>query len=164
MALSTTKDCDRTLGSELISLFESDPKWFLIYLDCGFTDLKEFFRGLNSRALNAGICEQAAVSIASGMALSGLRPIVYGIASFLVFRAFEQIRLDLVDQRANVKLIGIGAGEYFKHLGVSHITGMQDQLALSAINMPCYRYGSEAQYDGFDPWHCFPGPAYLRVT
>lgn len=98
------------------------------------------------------------------MAIDGLRPVVYGIASFLCFRALEQIRLDLVAQNVPVKLIGIGAGRYFQHLGISHTTDYDDRIVLSAIKMLCFDYGTVERFNGFEAWAWHKGPAYLRVT
>lgn len=151
------------LGDQLAAAFRKDDKFYLIYLDCGFLDLVDFTHGdLKKRAINIGICEQAAVSIAAGMAIEGLKPIVFGIASFLVFRAYEQIRLDLVHQWLPVKLVGVGSGDYFQHLGKSHVTGYDDRIALSVVGLVCFDYDSKDRYNGFKSWLEFNGPAYLR--
>ena len=47
------------------------------------------------RFYNIGICEQSMVSVASGMAIEGMKPIIHTIAPFLVERAYEQIKVDL---------------------------------------------------------------------
>ena len=43
------------------------------------------------------------ISVASGLALEGLKPWVYTITPFLIERPFEQIKLDINQQKANVK-------------------------------------------------------------
>ncbi len=55
---------------------------------------------------NLGLCEQSMISVASGMALEGLKPYVYTITPFLIERPFEQIKIDIDQQNVNVKLIG----------------------------------------------------------
>jgi len=101
--------------------------------------------------------EQATVGIASGMAQAGLKPIIYSIASFVVFRAFEQIRIDIVQQNRNVKIIGNGTGDFFKGLGECHCTYNEDVTVLRAIGMPVY------EADQFDSWLESKEGGYIRV-
>jgi transketolase len=56
--------------------------------------------------INIGLCEQATVSLAAGMAMRGLRPVVYTIMPFILERAFEQIKLDVNQMRQPVGLVG----------------------------------------------------------
>jgi len=90
----------------LRELMRKDPKIHLLSMDAGentFLNLKNEFP---SKYLNTGVSEQAIVGMASGMALEGLKPYVYSITPFILERPFEQVKLDLVEQKANVKLVG----------------------------------------------------------
>ena len=81
-------------------------------------DNRDIFRKKHSdRFFNLGICEQSLIGTASGMSLEGLKPWVYTITPFLIERPFEQIKLDINQQRANVKLVGFAD---YPNLGPTH--------------------------------------------
>lgn len=139
---------------KLLPEFRRDKRYILLIVDCGFAITEGF-----ENKINMGVREQATISIAAGMAMGGLKPVVYSIAAFLIFRALEQIRLDLVKQNIPVKLIGYGAGnETFAHLGYSHTTGSEDAEIAQAIGLPVFSAPE------FSSWLHHPGPAYLRLT
>ena len=93
-------------GSFIADLAKRDKSVVLISLDAGSEAFARIQRENPSQYLNLGVTEQAAIGVASGMALEGLRPYVFTIAPFLLERPFEQVKLDIVQQRANVKLVG----------------------------------------------------------
>lgn len=76
------------------------------------------FRNLpKGRVWDVGIAEQTQVGVAAGMAIEGKKPVVYGIDSFLVRRAYEQIWLDFFKQRMVGLFIGLHG---YERLGPSH--------------------------------------------
>lgn len=60
------------------------------------------------------------VTAAAGMASCGKIPFAYTIGSFLAYRSYEFIRLDVCLQKLNVKIVGIGAGVTYGYLGPTH--------------------------------------------
>ena len=62
--------------------------------DISVFGLREFRKNYPERFYNIGICEQSMMSMASGMALAGLIPVVHSIAPFVTERCFEQIKDD----------------------------------------------------------------------
>jgi len=96
----------REFGKVLVEIAEKDKRVILIVGDFGYGVFDEFVRKFPDRFFNFGICEQSMIGAASGMALEGLKPYVYTITPFLIERPFEQIKLDIDQQKANVKLVG----------------------------------------------------------
>ena len=148
----------------LIKLARNDKDIVLITSDMGFSVLEPFFKEFPSRAINCGIAEQNAVSIASGLALLGKKPYVYTIIPFLVERAFEQVKLDVAYMNTNVKLIGIGAGFTYGSAGVTHFA--LEDIALMRVlpNMTicCPGDNNEAEQI-IEQAANYIGPVYIRL-
>ncbi len=107
----------RKFGKIINELAKNDKKIYLIVGDIGYGIFDDFRKNHPNRFLNLGICEQSIIGTASGMALEGLKPWVYTITPFLIERPFEQIKLDINQQRANVKLVGFAD---YPTLGPTH--------------------------------------------
>lgn len=117
----------------LYPIFKKDEKMVLLIGDMGFAVLEEYTQNHSERAFNIGICEQASVSIAAGMQMAGLKPIIYSQIPFLTMRAYEQIRYDICEHNLPVILIGVGADNYFKALGRSHCMDNDDIKLMSIL-------------------------------
>jgi transketolase len=96
----------KEFGKLIAKLAENDDKIILITGDIGHGIFEDFQKKFPDRFLNIGICEQSMISMASGMALEGLKPWVYTITPFLIERPFEQVKLDIDEQNVNVKMVG----------------------------------------------------------
>ena len=107
----------RRFGNIISQLAEKDEKLYVIVGDIGYRVFDEFRDKFPNRFINMGICEQSIISVASGMALEGLKPWIYTITPFLIERPFEQIKLDIDQQNVNVKLVGFAD---YPHLGPTH--------------------------------------------
>ena len=94
-----------------------------------------------NRFINTGVAEQSMIGIAAGMALRGMRPFCYTIATFSLYRPFEIIRVDLCYQKLPVTIIGMGAGLIYSTLGSTHHSMEDIAIASSLPNMqvmaPC---------------------------
>ena len=107
----------RRFGKLINKLADKDDKIILVVGDIGYGIFDDFRNNHPKKFFNLGICEQSLISFASGMALEGLKPWVYTITPFLIERPFEQVKLDIDQQSANVKLVGFAD---YPTLGPSH--------------------------------------------
>lgn len=106
----------RIFGKVIVELGERDKNLILLIGDVEQA-MDEYKARFPDRFFNLGLCEQTMISMAAGMALEGLRPVVYSITPFLLERPYEQIKLD-IDQQ-NVPVILIGYADYPTH-GPTH--------------------------------------------
>lgn len=155
----------KDIVNSIVPYFREDKRFFLLVCDMGFGVIDQLKQEFPGRIINCGIMEQGTVGIAAGMSLSGLIPIVYSIVNFLVFRALEQIRNDVILQGLNVKFIATGVNNYFKFLGPSHCCGTDDIKIMEMINMKVYDpYTSKEPFSEIvDKWINDNGPGYIRV-
>ena len=148
---------------EIYNYFKTDEKMCLLVGDMGFAVLDDFFDNHKNRTFNTGICEQATISMSAGMYLTGLKPIVYSQVPFLVMRAYEQIRYDLNEHNLNVKLIGVGADNYFSTLGRSHCMDSDDVDMIKIFkNFKTYAPTKESLAKDIKNMMAYNGPTYLR--
>ena len=111
----------------------------------GSASMTPFFDTYPEQAVEAGIAEQDAVSMAAGMAACGKKPWVASPACFLSTRSYEQAKVDCAYSNTNVKLLGVSGGVSYGALGMSHHSA-QDIAAMAAIpNMRVYLPSDEWQ-------------------
>ena len=107
----------RRFGKLINEMAYRDDKIVLLVGDIGYGIFDDFRKNHKKKFFNMGICEQSIISVAAGMALEGLKPWVYTITPFLIERPFEQIKLDIDQQKVNVCLVGFAD---YPNLGPTH--------------------------------------------
>lgn len=107
-------------ADEVTQIAKADSRVVLLSGDIG-NRLFDKLRVQSSRQfLNCGVAEQNMMSVAAGMGLSGLRPIVYTITPFTTLRCLEQIKVDVAYHQAPVIIVGTGSGLSYASLGPTH--------------------------------------------
>jgi len=101
-------------------LLNEDPRLALVLADISADSFAPARRAHPDRVINVGIREQLMTSVAGGLALSGMRPIVHTIASFLIERPFEQLKIGVAHQGSGVVLVGHGASYDYSTSGRTH--------------------------------------------
>lgn len=101
----------------LIKLAQKDKDIILLTDDLGYSFYEKYAEKLPNQFINCGCMEQSMIGIACGLAMSGKKVYIYGTTNFLLFRALEQVRNDIVQQKLNIKIIGTTHSGF---LGFSH--------------------------------------------
>ena len=126
--------------------------------------LREMLAAMPDRVIEAGIAEQNAMGMASGLATTGMRPYLCGYAPFITARSMEQLRNDVA--YANQRVV-IGAACSGITLAVSGGThhALEDIALMRALpNMTVM-----VPADAIEAWHLtqatesLDGPSYLRL-
>ena len=138
----------------------------LVFLtgDLGYKALEPLRDRLGRRFINAGVAEQNMISVAAGLARSGLRPWTYSIAPFIYARPFEQIRNDVCLHDLPVRMVGNGGGYGYGVMGATH-HAMEDYGAMLCLqNMHAFipAFAPDV-HDIIRKLAAFPHPAYLRL-
>ncbi len=110
----------KAMQKAVSDIIACDPQTALFLIDIGAWAFGDLLNEYPERAKNIGIFEPGTISVAAGLALSGITPIVYGISPFIVQRSLEQLKLDFVYQNVGGNFITTGASYDFSTLGYSH--------------------------------------------
>ena len=78
---------------ELTKIAQENSDVVLLSGDIGNRMFDEFKKVAPNRFYNCGIAESNMMSMAAGMALSGLKPFIYTITPFTTTRCLEQIKV-----------------------------------------------------------------------
>jgi transketolase len=152
-----------TFSRLLAQAARADERVVLLTGDHGYALFDEFRARCPGQYINCGVAEQNMVGVAAGLAKAGLRPLVYGLSSFIPMRVLEQIKMDICYESLPVVLIGDGAGVVYSTLGASHQCA-EDVAALRAVP----RIDIHSPADRHELEYCFgamleaSGPSYLR--
>lgn len=149
----------------LYQIAKTKPNVFIVVADISPAgSMAPFRKEFPDRFINVGVAEQSMIGICAGLAMRGCTTFAYTIATFAIYRPFEQIRDDLCYQNLPVTIVGIGGGVSYSTLGGTHHA--QEDIAVMAalpnmaILAPCDPLETEQA-----AWACAAreGPTYLRL-
>ena len=108
-------------GKTLVEMGESNDKIYVLDADlAGATKTEIFKKRFPERHINCGIAEANMISIAAGMAATGLIPFCSSFAMFAAGRAYEQVRNSIGYPHLNVKIGASHAGVTVGEDGATH--------------------------------------------
>jgi transketolase len=133
--------------------------------DLGFNALEPLRDAMGSRFINAGVAEQNMISVAAGLAKSGLSVWAYSIAPFCYARPFEQIRNDLCLHALPVRLVGNGGGYGYGVMGATHHAIEDYGVLLTLPGMRAFVPAFACDLDAIIPLmqQELSRPSYLRL-
>ena len=100
-----------TFARTMTQLAQERSDVCLLSGDIGNRMFDEYKKVAPSRFLNCGIAGANMMpSMAAGMGMCGLRPVVYTITPFTTVRCLEQIRTGVAYHEAPVVIVGTGSG------------------------------------------------------
>jgi transketolase len=151
-------------ADEITKLGIADKRIVLLSGDIGNKLFDKFKDHAPGRFYNCGVAEANMMGVAAGMALSGLRPVVYTITPFTTTRCFEQIRVDACYHEAPVIIVGTGSGLSYAELGPTHhscediaiLRSLPGMTILAPADANELRAGLRAALE-------VNGPVYMRI-
>jgi transketolase len=154
-------------GNAFYKLACDDSRLMIVVADISPAASMEKFRNeYPKRFVNTGVSEQSMIGICAGLALKGMRPFAYTIATFVLYRTFEFWRDDCAYQGLPVTLVGIGGGVNYATLGGTH-HAMEDIAIASAVpNMQIIAPCDPDEVSLATAWCAQDnekGPVYLRL-
>jgi transketolase len=151
-------------AKEMTALAAQRPELTLLSGDIGNRMFDRFKEIAPKRFFNCGIAEANMMSMAAGMALSGLRPVVYTITPFTTTRCLEQIRVGVAYHRAPVVIVGTGSGLSYAELGPTHhsLEDLAIMRTLPGLNVLAPADSAELVAQLREALNS-PSPTYLRI-
>ncbi len=119
-------------AKEIKLLAEENDNVVLLSGDIGNRMFDGLKKSKPEQFINCGIAEANMMSMAAGMALSGMRPVIYTITPFTTVRCLEQIKIGVAYHQAPVVIVGTGSGLSYSELGPTHHS-LEDMAILRSI-------------------------------
>jgi transketolase len=152
------------LSDLLVKACSADSRRVVLSGDHGYALFDALRKESPKSFINVGVMEQAMVGMAAGLAKSGARPIVYGLAAFVPIRVLEQIKIDVCHVGYPVIFLGDGAGLVYSTLGASHQCG-EDVAALKPLpGIKIFTPADAEELESvFNEALATNGPCYIRI-
>ncbi|HVU06296.1 MAG TPA: hypothetical protein VHE10_00650 [Candidatus Paceibacterota bacterium] len=146
-------------------ILKTDPRLVLLLGDISVFGFRNAFKEHPDRVYNIGILEQSTVSLAAGLSLHDMIPVVHTIAPFIVERSLEQIKDDFGYQNIGGNFIGIGGSYDYAVMGGTHHCPGDVGILKNVPNMEIVVPGTPAEFDSlFRATYADGKPTYFRLS
>ena len=152
-------------GEALVDLGKENPNIVVVSADLSeSTKTQEFAKKFPERFIEVGVAEQNMAGVATGLALAGKIPFMASFGVFSPGRNWDQIRLSVCYNKANVKIVATHTGLSPSKDGASH-EAMEDialmrVLPRMTVFSPCDYYETKKVIRAAVE---IKGPVYIRL-
>jgi len=90
--------------------------------------------------INCGVQETNMVNIAAGLASQGKRVVIYGVAGFVIYKAYEQIKLNIkgwAEHYGSIVFVNAGHNGCYSVCGRGHLVE-DDHILMKGLDIPLY--------------------------
>jgi transketolase len=155
-----------TFAKTFYEAAKTDPRLCVVVADISPAgSMEQLRKEYPKRFVNTGVAEQIMIGMCAGMAMRGLKPFAYTIATFALFRPYEFVRNDLCYQGLPVTVVGVGGGVTYSTLGGTHHAMEDVAIACAMPNMRVIAPCDPEEARAATHW-CISqdeGPVYLRL-
>ena len=146
-------------------LLSEDERIVLLLGDIGVFGFRNSFQKHPKRVYNIGILEQSTVSLAAGMSMTGLIPVVHTITPFVVERCVEQLKNDFCYQKLGGNFISVGGSYDYAALGCTHHCPADVGILRNLPGMEIVVPGTAEEFDLlFQQGYANNRPTYYRLS
>lgn len=98
--------------------------------------------------INCGVQEPNMVNIAAGLASQGKKVIIYGVAGFVLYKSYEQIKLNIkgwAEFTGSIVFVNAGHNGCYSVCGRGHLID-DDQALCTALGIPLFTPGTRSEF------------------
>jgi transketolase len=166
MTLPIGRAMREVFGHTVSELADHDPRIVMLDGDLGSSTKADIFEHAHGdRFLQMGIAEQNMIGVAAGMATMGLMPFISTFVSFAVVRPLDQVRVQIAQTGANVKLTAGYAGLFTGMAGKTHHIVDDISIMRAMPGIVTISPADDIEMDRALRWAAaYEGPVYLRIV
>lgn len=165
--LSTKKESMRDIfGDTILELTKTDERVYVLDGDlANSTKIDGVALNNPKKFLQMGIAEQNMISVAAGLASTGLQPWAVTFAAFLSKRALDQVQVQVAQPNLNVKLIGAYSGLLTGLTGKTHQALEDIAIFRTLANMTVLAPADSMEVKKMMEFaNEYDGPVYIRLA
>jgi transketolase len=166
MTLAMGRPMREVFGETVSDLADRDARIVMLDGDLGGSTKADIFEHRHpERFLQMGIAEQNMIGVAAGMATMGLMPFISTFVSFAVVRSLDQVRVQVAQTGANVKLTAGYAGLFTGMAGKTHHIVDDISIMRAMPGMVAISPADDLETDRAIRWAAtYDGPVYVRIV